>query len=253
MPQRLLRPAIRQSKRWNRLSWIAQTFYIRLITLVDDFGRYEADHELLRSEVFPYGDQKGEMVPVPTIADICQQLSASEMVVFYVFDGKNYLQLTRWQERTRSESKFPDPKKGDLRTFDSKCQQMTASPPSPSPSPSPAPTPERVQMSVKRPAGDLNVFENLRSRISEMYGKTRRWNNIEETTLADIAREPTALQEFEAIKEYRSRLPAKEKKYFPQSVLSLLEKWPELLDRGRALPHLNGSRRPDPVEQAERL
>ena len=109
MPQRFLRPAIRQSKRWNRLPWDAQSLYIRLITLVDDHGRYEADPELLRSEAFPYGDPNGDVMDVTTIDNICKHLLSSGLVNFYEIDGTKYLQVLRWQERARSKSKYPDP------------------------------------------------------------------------------------------------------------------------------------------------
>ncbi len=138
MPQRLLRPAIRQSKRWNRLSLIGQSLYIRLLTLVDDFGRYEADPQLLSSECFPYGDPDGNAVTCQQMIAACGQMSASDMVILYEFEGSKYMQLTRWKERVRSsESRFPAP----LLTNDSKCQQMIASPPQPSPSPQPEPQP----------------------------------------------------------------------------------------------------------------
>lgn len=139
MAQRLLRPAIRQSKRWNRIPYLAQTLYIRLLTLVDDYARYDADPELLTSECFPFGDPNGQPIPVPTIDGALLTLASKDMLQLYELDGKRYLQLTRWQERVRSESKWPDPKKCTLLTNDSNCCQMIASPPSPSPSPSPTP------------------------------------------------------------------------------------------------------------------
>lgn len=138
MPQRLLRPSIRQSKRWNRLSYFEQSLYIRLITLVDDFARYEADPELIRSEAFPYGDPEGNVVQVTAVDSACQQLTAKDMMVIYEVGGVKYLQLTRWKERVRAdESKYPGPECGQMTANDSRCQQMFASPPSPSPTPSP--------------------------------------------------------------------------------------------------------------------
>lgn len=132
MPQRFLRPGITTSKNFNSCGWISQVFYIRLLTLVDDFGRYEADRRLLRSHAFPIGDEKGDDVELTTIDNICAQMSANKLVQFYVVEGKEYLQVLRWQERVRaSHSKFPEPC-GHLTTFDNKC-----SPPSSSPPPSP--------------------------------------------------------------------------------------------------------------------
>jgi len=142
MPQRLLRPGITTSKRWNRCDYFSQSLWVRLLTLVDDHGRFEADPELLRSLAFPYGDPSGNVINVTAIADSCQQLSAAKLIDIYDVDGKKFLQLLKWKERIRSESRFPTPQKSDLLTNDSKCQQMIASPPTPSPSPTPSPTPD---------------------------------------------------------------------------------------------------------------
>lgn len=136
MPQRLLRPGLKDSPSWNACDWIAQSCYVRLLNVVDDYGRYEADPRIIRGHCFALRDD----ITMRTIDSICQQLSANHLVLFYEVDGKRFLQLTKWQERIRSESKFPPPP-NDLLTFDSNCRQMIASPPSPSPSPSSICTP----------------------------------------------------------------------------------------------------------------
>jgi hypothetical protein len=66
------------------------------------------------------------------------------LAVIYENDGNKYIQLLRWKEHARTNSKFPECPNEVLH---SKCtanaQQMITSPPSPSPSPSlsPSPTP----------------------------------------------------------------------------------------------------------------
>jgi len=142
MPQRFLRPQIRQSKRWNRVGLLEQSLYVRLLTLVDDYARYEADPELIRSEAFPYGDELGNSYPVQTIEASLRTLADKDLVLLYEKDGVKYLQLTRWKERPRTASKYPSP---PLKTNVSKCFQMLASPPSPSPSPSPVHTDAREE------------------------------------------------------------------------------------------------------------
>lgn len=64
------------------------------------------------------------------------------LLLLYTSDGKKYLQLTQWQERIRSKSKFPAPQTGAANN----CAQLPASadnclPPSSSPSPSITPSP----------------------------------------------------------------------------------------------------------------
>ncbi len=118
MPQRFLRPGLTTSQRFNSVSYQAQIFYVRILTLVDDFGRYEADSRLLRSHAFPFGDPSGKEITLKAIENICNQLSSGGLIAFYVTaDGKKYLQVVRWQERPRAEkSKYPD--------CDNTCEQM---------------------------------------------------------------------------------------------------------------------------------
>lgn len=104
---------------------------MRLITLVDDYGRYEADPMLLKSHAFPLRED----IRAPQVQKLCEELSANQLAVFYKTDGKEYVQLLKWQERPRSGSRYP--------AFDNTCEQMFADVskcllPKPSPSPKPA-------------------------------------------------------------------------------------------------------------------
>jgi hypothetical protein len=117
MPQRFLRPGITTSQRFNSVPYQAQTFFVRLLTLVDDFGRYDGDFRLLRSHVFPLGAPDGKDIPIKEIERCCELLTTAGLVMFYRRDGYQYLQLYRWNERARAEkSRFPD--------FDDSCEQM---------------------------------------------------------------------------------------------------------------------------------
>jgi uncharacterized phage protein (TIGR02220 family) len=141
MPQRLFKPGIRQSRRWNRVSWFAQSLYSRIITMVDDYGRYEGDPLLIRNEAFPLGDPDGNDIPLPEVVSALLSLVGKEMLSFYAFEGGLFLQVSKWKERVRAESKFPDPKKSEMLTIDGTALalrgQMTASPPQPQPQPTP--------------------------------------------------------------------------------------------------------------------
>lgn len=183
MPQRFLRPGITTSQRFNSVDWVAQSFYIRLITLVDDYGRYEADPRLLRSHVFPYGDSRGEDVSMTTIENICKQMLAKKLVFFYSVAGKNYLQLTKWKEHARSASRYPEPNCEQLTTFDIKC-----SPPSPSPSSSPSPSPLVLPLGIPdapppgRSVTDAEWVQSLKSEkayegidVDREYSKMCAW------------------------------------------------------------------------------
>lgn len=133
MPQRFLRPGITGSKKWNRCDYQAQSFFIRLITLVDDHGRFEADPELLRSLAFPRGGPDGKMLSLENICLQLQALVSKDMVQVYQIDGKEYLQLLTWQEKPRSESRFPAPPCKQMLANENKCL-LPSSSSSPSPS-----------------------------------------------------------------------------------------------------------------------
>jgi hypothetical protein len=161
MPIRLLRPGLRNSERFNRCDYFTQSFYVRLLLLVDDFGRYEAHPVLLRNECFPYGDPKGDDITVTAIASSLTALCQQGLIELYEVETKKYLQLLRWQERPRSASKFPQP----ASTLPATCGHLLTSPPSPSPSPSPASTrardasrvPAECQQSASTPTAEPHL------------------------------------------------------------------------------------------------
>lgn len=106
MPQRFLRPGITTSDRWNAVSWEAQSFYIRILTLVDDFGRYDGRIAILHGQCFAL---RNDIKPQRTAA-LRSELVDAGLLDVYSVEGKEYLQVTRWQERARSgASKYPDP------------------------------------------------------------------------------------------------------------------------------------------------
>ena len=105
MPQRFLKPGIVSSKKWDGLSWIGQSFYVRLIPLVDDFGRYQADPVLLRNQCFPLRED----IRTSQVLELCHEVAGAQLAIFYKADGKNYVQLTNWTERARyDESIYPE-------------------------------------------------------------------------------------------------------------------------------------------------
>jgi hypothetical protein len=132
MPRRFLKPGLLTSRKWDSVSWLAQSFYVRLIPLVDDYGRYEAAPTLLRSHAFPLRED----IRTGQVHDLCRELAGAQLAYFYKADGKEYLSLTEWTEKIRADkSKYPQ--------YDDKCEQLYADVckcfPSPSPSSDPIP------------------------------------------------------------------------------------------------------------------
>ena len=80
MPQRFLRPGITTSHSFNHCTWAAQTLWLRLLTLVDDYGRHESHLVLLSSLAFPLGDCKGRKVNVEHVELWLQELEQNGLL-----------------------------------------------------------------------------------------------------------------------------------------------------------------------------
>jgi hypothetical protein len=108
MPNRILREGILTSERVEKLNWAEEVFYRRLMSVVDDFGRYYARPALLLAACYPL------LLKKVSDSDIEKWLSACENAalvrVYPAPDGKRYLQLLDFKQQVRATaSKFPQP------------------------------------------------------------------------------------------------------------------------------------------------
>lgn len=107
MPTRVLREGIITSERVNVLTWPAEVFYRRLMSVVDDFGRYFAHPALLRAACYPLQLDKASE------ADVGKWLGETRkaaLVSVYEVSGTAYLQLVDFRQQVRSDkSKYPPP------------------------------------------------------------------------------------------------------------------------------------------------
>ena len=115
MPDRILRAAILTSDSVNKLSWPAETFYRRLMSVVDDYGRYDGRVQILRSSLYPL---KLNQVSDADIAKWADECSTAGLVSFYEVEGKRYLEILKFGQRLRAmQSKWPPPSSDNI------CQQ----------------------------------------------------------------------------------------------------------------------------------
>ena len=119
MPTRLIREGILTSDAVNSLSAKDEVFYRRLLSIVDDYGRYDARIAIVRAQLYPLQlDQIRE-------SDVVRGLAACEkasLVRCYKVEGKPYLQVEKFGQQVRAKtSKWPDPI-----TDDNRCKQMHA-------------------------------------------------------------------------------------------------------------------------------
>ncbi|HXI14747.1 MAG TPA: hypothetical protein VNM48_00150 [Chloroflexota bacterium] len=107
MPTRLLREGILSSERVARLGWLEEVFYRRLMSVVDDYGRFYAHPSLLRAACYPLQLDK------VSDSDVGKWLRVTEKAalvrVYPAPDGKRYLELLDFGQRIQSKSRFPDP------------------------------------------------------------------------------------------------------------------------------------------------
>lgn len=114
MPNRILREGILESQRVNALTEGEEVFYRRLMSIVDDYGRYEAHPALLRARLYPLKlDDKSQ----EAVAALLNAVSAQRLAFVYQVAGKIYLQLLDFKQQTRSDSRYPAPDAKQLKSF----------------------------------------------------------------------------------------------------------------------------------------
>ena len=112
MPNRILREGIVDSAAVNSLSEEAEIFYRRLMSIVDDYGRYEAYTAVLRGKLFAMCIERWPEDRVLRCLNECAETEISSdlvLVSVYVVDNKKYLQINKFGQRMRTESKYPGP------------------------------------------------------------------------------------------------------------------------------------------------
>ena len=153
MPQRFLRPGIRNSARWNSVSRTAQVLYVGILTLVDDYGQFDGRVSVIHGECFSVWNDFHQDNPQESAATRCalQELAAASMIEIWTNkEGKLVMEVTQWQERVREGAK----RKWGIRRNPQESAGIRSAilppppppppPPSPSPSPSSAPPPNVV-------------------------------------------------------------------------------------------------------------
>lgn len=106
MPNRILREGILTSERVARLAWPEEVFYRRLMSAVDDFGRYYANPALLRAALYPLQIDKVSDSDIGKWLTAC--VNAALVRVYPASDGKRYLELIDFRQQVRAkDSRFP--------------------------------------------------------------------------------------------------------------------------------------------------
>ena len=254
MPNRYIRDGINSSRAVAALNPPEEVFFRRMINEVDDFGRFEVDPKLIRSQAYPVHDGISENDILAWLAACVKQ----NLIITYMVDGKTYLVITKSEAPRAKNSKFPNPpaeliQRYRLHTSANACMHMQSS--APTPNTIPTPTPNANANPVLPPA--VSVLKNLENALNTMYSRKPNspWTYAEQTQLAEISLRPDVLRELQVISALRHRTPTAERRYFPHSIGSLLSKWTDSLDKASSLkpkpaeftppPPLKGARLPE--------
>lgn len=256
MPQRFLRPGLRTSKRWNSVSRLAQTVYIGLLTLVDDFGQYDGRASIIWADTCTIWNEQNphDQVDVAAICCALQQLAATKLIEFYdCSDDKTYVQLTQWQERVREGCRRKWGENGKLAASCSKLLQVAASyAPAIAIASTPTPPPSPTPVSAAPPP--LEDYEPLRKRICGWFYRrvTTQWNSKELTALKRIGISNPTEDDLRLLDKWF----ASPDTFHRKDVQTLLNNWNTEIDRARTHeksktnnnPTSNGGR-PTPAQE----
>lgn len=107
MPSRIIREGILTSEAINNLSYEAEVFYRRLHSVVDDYGRFFANPQLLRAHCYPL---RLDTVTDKMIKQWVSECEKASLIQVYEQDGKGYLQVEKFDQQIRQKRmKFPEP------------------------------------------------------------------------------------------------------------------------------------------------
>lgn len=224
MPNRYIREAAIESERVNAVSWQGEVFWRRLMNRVDDFGRIEANAQLLRASIFPLQIQKVSEKDIERLIKECEE---SGLLAAYVVGGKRYLVLNKWERGRAKKSKYPDPPEDickRLQTFVYGCgHPQTDAPDSDSDSDN------------DFDSGSDHIcekaLESLRLRIGSWFNRrpTTQWSEQEVRALRKVLKLNTPPDDIDLLeKRYLAKAP-----FIRREIATLLNNWNGEIDKAR--------------------
>ena len=116
VPGRYFREGLLDSARVKDAGEKAENLFVRLMLVADDFGRFDGRVDVIWRKCWPAGGPTGTD-PAQQLEDVLERLATltrHDLAVSYVVDGKPYIYLPRFKQRTRAtKSKYPDPPTGN--------------------------------------------------------------------------------------------------------------------------------------------
>lgn len=111
MPNRIIKESINESRGLTDCAFVVQDFYKRLITYADDYGRFNADEEIMRARLYP---REVDVVSVGDIQEWLIELAGIGKITFYTSTPRKeiYGCFPNWGQHQRlrdSKKRLPDP------------------------------------------------------------------------------------------------------------------------------------------------
>jgi hypothetical protein len=110
MPDRIVRTGILASDSINALSWAEEVFYRRLMSVVDDYGRFDGRDAVLLASLYPL---KLRHVSETDIGKWKRACATAGLVSLYSVEQREYIEIAKFNQRIRGNPKFPPPPSTD--------------------------------------------------------------------------------------------------------------------------------------------
>ena len=105
MPNRIIREGITTSEALAMVSFEAECLFYRLMVVADDFGAFDGRAVIVRAKCLPLRDST-----VAQVGEWLRELAEHSLIVQYESEGKPYLAIPKFRQRTRANSaKYPLP------------------------------------------------------------------------------------------------------------------------------------------------
>jgi hypothetical protein len=122
MPNRVVREDILHSDRVDKLTYPAEVFYRRLMSMLDDFGLGDGRLSVIRSTLYPL---RLDRVSEADLGKWIAECEKAGLVSRYTVDEKPYVVLHNFRQSPRQKrQKYPPPP--NLQADASTCKQMQA-------------------------------------------------------------------------------------------------------------------------------
>ena len=118
MPNRILREGIIESEAVNSLSPPAEILFRRLMSKVDDFGRYHGHPQLVLAACYPLQLAR---ISLTNVSEMIAECAQAGLIQLYEINSKKYLEIRNFGQRTRCDSKFPAPCSPNARAMSAEC------------------------------------------------------------------------------------------------------------------------------------